>query len=157
MDYVSYNGPLPEPVPYAYGNPTGTFLVEYTPAITSTQLTTTFQITPPTQDNLVTSVTTDQPVYNAGQPVNMTFTETNEGTQPVPIIIGSPEFQVMQNGTVIWETPWDSRTRSRSQAGRRSSQGSRILRQQHGTGFQIKAPGQPHGPIDGFQQFRPQR
>jgi hypothetical protein len=99
---------IPEPEPYIRGNPTGTFLVEYSPGIVPTQVTTTFQINPPTQDDLVTSVTTDQPVYNAGQPVNLTFTETNDGTQPVLIIIGSPEFQVVQNGTIIWDTPWDS-------------------------------------------------
>ena len=107
-DFQSWHGLLPEPVPYAGGMPTGTFLVQYGPGVVPTRLTTTFRIAPPTQVNLVTSVTTDQTVYSPGQPVNMTFTETNEGTEPMPIIIGSPEFQVMQNGTVIWDTFWDS-------------------------------------------------
>jgi hypothetical protein len=100
-DTQTWNG-IPMFGPYTTADLTGNFVADYGPGNNLTQLTTTFQITPPTQDNLVTSVTTDQASYTPGQPVNMTFTETNDSTQPVPIVTGAPEFQVMQKGTVIW-------------------------------------------------------
>ncbi len=106
-NYLAGTDYLPEPVAYSQGYPTGNFVVEYDPPFVPTPLSTTFEITPPSQDDLITSVTTDQPIYNPGQPVTLVFTETNAGNQPVPIIIGTPEFQVMQNGTIIWETTWN--------------------------------------------------
>ena len=92
---------IPMTGPYLIGDLTGTFVVGYGPGNDPTELSTTFQIAPPTGDDLVTTVTTDQTVYNLGQPVDMTFTETNDGDQPVAIVTGSPEFEVTQNGTTV--------------------------------------------------------
>ena len=40
----------------------------------------------------MSSVTTDQPVYQDGQTVTMTFTETNESDQPVMVPTGQNGF-----------------------------------------------------------------
>jgi len=50
------------------------------------------------------SLTTDQSTYQVGQPVQMTFTETNTGTRPVTIAVGPSNtgFDVTQNGTLVW-------------------------------------------------------
>ena len=121
--------------PYTIGNLTGTFVVGYGPGDDPTHYTTTFQIAPPSSDDLVTSVTTDQTDYNLGQPVNLTFTETNDGDQPVAVVTGSPEFEITQNGTTVWSPSYAGARSRRSQPGRRSSQGSRIRRQRRGTVF----------------------
>ncbi len=100
-DSQTWDG-IPMSGPYTIGNLTGTFVVGYGPVRDGTQLTTTVQISPPTSNNLVTSVTTNQLDYDAGQPVNLTFTETNDGDQAVVVITGSPKFEVIQNETTIW-------------------------------------------------------
>ena len=41
---------------------------------------------------IVSSVTTDQPVYQDGETVTMTFTETNESAQPVMVPTGQNGF-----------------------------------------------------------------
>jgi len=53
---------------------------------------------------IVSSVTTDQPIYLPGQPVHLTFTETNEGTAPVEVNTGHQDFQVMQGGKGVWHS-----------------------------------------------------
>ncbi len=94
----TWNG-IPMFGPSAPGDLTGTFVVNYGPGANETEATTTFQIAAPSPDDLVTSVTTDQTTYQPGQPVNMTFTETNVGDQPIAVLTGSTEFEITQNGT----------------------------------------------------------
>ena len=94
----AWNG-IPMSGPSAPGDLTGTFVVDYGPGANDTVATTTFEIVAPPPDELVTSVTTDQATYQAGQPVNMTFTETNVGDQPIAVLTGSTEFEITQNTT----------------------------------------------------------
>ena len=93
-----WNG-IPMLGPSAPNDLTGTFVVDYGPGANATLATTTFEIVAPSPDDLVTSVTTDQTSYQAGQPVTMTFTETNVGDQPIAVLTGSTEFDITQNGT----------------------------------------------------------
>jgi hypothetical protein len=88
--------------PYNINDLTGTFTVGFGPENDQNEFTTTFQIVPPSSYDLATSVTTDQPFYQLGQPVKLTFTETNKGDEPVPVVTGSPQFQITQDGTTIW-------------------------------------------------------
>ncbi len=106
-DTQTWDG-IPMSGPYTIANLTGTFVVGYGPEGDGTQLTTTFQIAPPPSYDVVTSVTTDQTEYNLGQPVNLTFTETNDGDQPVAIVTGSAGFEITQNGTAIWNPYYDA-------------------------------------------------
>jgi hypothetical protein len=96
----TWNG-IPMLSPYTLANLTGTFVASYGPAPNETQATTTFQIAAPSPDELVTSVTTDQPSYQAGQPVNLTFTETDDGDQPIAVLSGSV-FDIDQNGSLVF-------------------------------------------------------
>ena len=41
---------------------------------------------------MTVSLTTNQSVYSAGQPIQMTFTETNTGTEPVRVQNG-PKYR----------------------------------------------------------------
>jgi len=71
----------------------------------------TFQIEPQAGGPVTTTLTTDKSTYLAGQPINMTFTETNQGNQPVNVIAGSGTFEVTQNGAPVWNSafpnfPW---------------------------------------------------
>ena len=56
--------------------------------------------------SLSTSLTTNQSVYQPGQPIQMTFTETNTINQPVTIGEGPSidGFDVTQNGKPVWES-----------------------------------------------------
>jgi hypothetical protein len=85
--------------PSAPGDLTGTFVAGYGPAGNDTEATTTFQIVAQSPDVLATSVTTDQTTYQPGQPVNMTFTETDVSDQPIAVLTGSTEFEITQSGT----------------------------------------------------------
>ena len=53
---------------------------------------------------LVSSLTTDHSVYQAGQPIQITFTETNLTRQPIQLAVGpsTDGFAVSQHGKVIW-------------------------------------------------------
>jgi hypothetical protein len=53
---------------------------------------------------LLSSLTTDHSVYQAGQPIQMTFTETNLTQQPIQLDVGpsTDGFAVSQHGKVIW-------------------------------------------------------
>jgi hypothetical protein len=97
----TWNG-IPSAGPYTYANLTGTFDVAYGPSSSPAQSTATFQITPPSAGALTATVATDQLVYTTGQPVGMTFTETNNGAQPLAVLTGPTEFEVTQNGTSVW-------------------------------------------------------
>jgi hypothetical protein len=51
------------------------------------------------------SLTTNQSVYQVGQPIEMTFTETNTSNQPVTVPSGVPEgFGVTHDGTPVSST-----------------------------------------------------
>ena len=43
------------------------------------------------------SLTTDQSVYQVGQPIELTFTETNVSNQPVTVEVSPTDFTVSQN------------------------------------------------------------
>ena len=61
-------------------------------------LTATFQITDP----IVSTVTTDQPVYQLGQPVQLTDTEVNASDQSITIPCQQPAgFSITHNGTPV--------------------------------------------------------
>ena len=53
------------------------------------------------------SLTTDQSSYQIGQPINMTFTETNTGDQPVTVEVSPTDFAITP---ASWEqgAPWQS-------------------------------------------------
>ena len=90
--------------PYTLNNLTGTFVAGFGPENDPTQYTASFQVDAPSPDNLVTSLTTDRSTYALGQPVNMNFTETNNGTQPIVVLTGPTRFEISENGTAIWDT-----------------------------------------------------
>jgi hypothetical protein len=50
------------------------------------------------------SLTTDSSTYQVGQPIHMTFTETNNGPRPVKVGIGPSNsgFDVAHDGHVVW-------------------------------------------------------
>ena len=52
------------------------------------------------------NLTTDNTVYQLGQSINFTFTETNTSSQPVAVENGPSVdgFDVSQNGTVVWSS-----------------------------------------------------
>ncbi len=94
---------IPATGPYTLNNLTGTFVAGVGPQDDPTMYTASFQVVAPSENNLVTSVTTDQSTYDFGQPVNMNFTETNNGDQPIVILTGATSFQISQNGTTVWD------------------------------------------------------
>ena len=49
-------------------------------------------------------MTADQSVYQLGQPIRFSFTETNVGTTPVQVWEGPSSFNVTQNGTEVWNS-----------------------------------------------------
>ena len=49
-------------------------------------------------------MTTDQSVYQLGQPIQLAFTETNVGTTPIQVWEGPTGFDVTQNGTEVWNS-----------------------------------------------------
>jgi hypothetical protein len=93
---------IPQSGPWTLANVTGTFDAAFGPENDPTEYTAPFQVDAPSADDLVTSVTTDQSTYTLGQTVNLTFTETNDGSSPLPILTGATNFQISQNGTPIW-------------------------------------------------------
>jgi hypothetical protein len=50
------------------------------------------------------SLTTDQPVYQVGEPINLTFTEKNTGKKPVKVEVSPTDFTISQNGATIWQS-----------------------------------------------------
>jgi hypothetical protein len=50
------------------------------------------------------SLTTDQSVYQVGQPIKLTFTETNTGDQPVKVEVSPTDFKISQNSATIWQS-----------------------------------------------------
>ena len=54
------------------------------------------------------SLTTDQSVYQAGQPIQIAFTETNTGTQPVTVSLSPTDFTVSEQGLDRYSPVWES-------------------------------------------------
>jgi hypothetical protein len=54
--------------------------------------------------SLAYSLNTDQSVYQVGQPIEMTFTETNTGDEPLTVEVSPTDFSVSQNNAVIWQS-----------------------------------------------------
>ena len=72
---------------------TGSFAVQvYDVPAAPGEFTADFQIAAPPAGAIVSSVTTNQPVYQAGQTVTMTFTETNTSDQAVMVPTGQNGF-----------------------------------------------------------------
>jgi hypothetical protein len=94
----TWNG-LPYSGPYTVGDLTGTFIAGYGPFTDPTQYATPFQIEAPPAGELVTSVTANQATYQSGKSINLTFTETNDGDQPIAVLIGTTEFEVTEAGS----------------------------------------------------------
>jgi hypothetical protein len=61
----------------------------------------TFQVEPA----VVSSIITDKPVYQAGEPIVFTFTDTNTSTQPVTLAVDPTDFAVTASGGgSIWQS-----------------------------------------------------
>jgi hypothetical protein len=50
------------------------------------------------------SLTTGQSVYQVGQPIQITFSETNTGKTPVTVEVSPTDFDVSQNGELVWQS-----------------------------------------------------
>ena len=84
---------------YTLANLTGAFVAEvYDVPAAPGEFTADFQVAPPPSGAIVSSVTTDQPVYQDGQTVTMTFTEKNDSDQPVMVVTGQNGFVFDQPG-----------------------------------------------------------
>lgn len=68
------------------------------------------------------TLTTNQPVYQAGQPIQITFTETNTSNQPVTVNVDPTDFTVSQDSFAIWQS--DPGTPQRHPSRRRLSRDS---------------------------------
>ena len=74
-------------------NLTGSFAVEvYDVPAAPGEFTADFQIAASASGAIISSVTTNQPVYQAGETVTMTFTETNTSDQAVMVLTGQNGF-----------------------------------------------------------------
>ena len=96
---------IPASGPYTLDRLTGTFEVTFGPQGDPTQYMTPIQVVASSPSNLVTSVSTDQSTYTTGQPVHLSFSETNVGTQTIVVLTGPNGFRIAQNGTVVWSSP----------------------------------------------------
>jgi hypothetical protein len=76
--------------------PTGVFIVSN--RLDPTGGSAAFKIASLPLTHLSTSLTTDKSSYDHGEPVVMTFTETNNGNQPVTVLEGPTVFDVTWNG-----------------------------------------------------------
>ena len=54
------------------------------------------------------SLTTDHSVYQAGQPIEITFTETNTGSQPVTVSLSPTDFTVSEQFPAGYSPGWES-------------------------------------------------
>ena len=54
------------------------------------------------------SLAADQSVYQVGQPIALTFTETNVSNQPVTVEVSPSDFTVSQNNAAIWQSNPDN-------------------------------------------------
>ena len=64
-----------------------------------------------TSSQLSTSLTTDKSVYQLGQPISLTFTETNVGTTPIEVLVRPPSFNITQNGALVWTSSFPNSLR----------------------------------------------
>ena len=63
-----------------------------------------FQVASPVTYN----VTTNQSTYQVGQPVQLSFTETNPSTSAVSVTVDPPNFTVAQAGNSVWSSNPDA-------------------------------------------------
>ncbi|MGO9468868.1 MAG: hypothetical protein ACLQVF_32475 [Isosphaeraceae bacterium] len=123
---------------------TGSFTVTNQQAPTSASAT--FQIQPQPGGAVVTSVTTDKSVYLVGQPVQMTFAETNKGSVPVQVLAGSGTFTVSQNGNPVWVSGQGSAVTDQSFSWQTLAPGQALTQTATWNGI---APNEPSGPVEG--------
>ena len=57
---------------------------------------------------IVYSLTTDHSTYQAGQPIQIAFTETNTDTQPVTVSLSPTDFTVSKQGLIGYSPVWES-------------------------------------------------
>ena len=90
-------------------NLTGSFAVQvYDVPAAPGEFTADFQIVAVPPGAIVSSVTTDHSVYQVGQPIQITFTETNTGTQPVTVSLSPTDFTVSAQALVGYSPVWQS-------------------------------------------------
>jgi hypothetical protein len=58
--------------------------------------------------SLAYSLTTDKSVYQAGDPVQIRFTETNHGSRPITVLLAPADFKITEGNTTVWESNPDS-------------------------------------------------
>lgn len=95
---------IPDIGPYTLERLTGVFDLEYGPSTDPDQYSTTFVIAAPSLANLETILSTDQSTYPVGQPVRLTFSETNIGTEPIVVLAGPTSFVISRNGAPFWSS-----------------------------------------------------
>ena len=61
------------------------------------------------------SLRTDHSVYQAGQPIQITFSETNTGTQPVTVSVSPTDFTVSEQSPVFNSSLWESNPKNDGQ------------------------------------------
>ena len=79
--------------------PSGTFVV--TDELDPDGNQATFPIVAPSDAQPIISMTTDQSVYDSGEPVQLTFTETDGGDQPIAVLTGPTAFDVTLDGLSV--------------------------------------------------------
>jgi hypothetical protein len=93
---ISHDGTwdgIPQVPGYSLADLTGTFTVAFLPAWgIPAEASTTFQVAAPSSWDVVSSIQADRSTYDSGQTMSLTFTETNEGSQPVLVVTGPDGF-----------------------------------------------------------------
>ena len=94
-----WNG-VPDKLPSGSSNGSFTVTDELDPRAEST----TFQIIAPPAADLSTKVTTDKSVYQYGEPIQLTLTETNVSSQPIAVLTGPAAFVVTHDGAAVMQS-----------------------------------------------------
>ena len=66
--------------------------------LASTEASASFQIVSP----ITYSLSSDKSSYTVGQPVQLTFTETNPSASAVSVTVDPPNFGITQGGNSVW-------------------------------------------------------
>ena len=112
-------------------------------------LSATFQITNP----ITNTLTTDKPVYQLGEPVQVSFTEVN--TAPVPITIHSPPAEatdIFQNGSALWGERVSSSRQRRPACATSGANDHGHVHVQHHPGLRSLYPQQPDRHVRRWRQ-----
>jgi hypothetical protein len=61
---------------------------------------------PPLEGEMAVSLTTDHSLYQLGQPIHITLTETNISSHDVMVILGQSRnvFEITHNGALVWSS-----------------------------------------------------